>query len=327
MAGQDWLEKDFYRELGVSKDADQTEIKKAYRKLARKYHPDQNQGNPKAEEKFKSVGEAYQVLSDPEQRKQYDGLRAMAGGGARFSAGSSGAGGFEDLFSGMFGGGNSRVRFSTNSGGFDAGDIFSGLFGGGRDTGFNPSSFGGAPGFGSRTPTQQKGADLRANAKLTLRQAVTGATLKLTVEGRAVKVRVPAGITDGQKLKLSGKGRPGINGGAAGDLLVTVQIAKDPVFRLTDAGLEMRLPVSIQEAVSGATITTQTIDGTNVKVKVPAGTSSGTALRLRGKASAAGGLDLIARIQIVVPSKPSKTYKAAVNALDDDHFNPRTQRE
>ncbi|HCX84169.1 MAG TPA: hypothetical protein DHV14_03320 [Micrococcales bacterium] len=150
MTGQDWLEKDFYATLGVAKDADEAAIKKAYRKLARRYHPDQNPGDTKAEATFKEIGEAYSVLSDPEQRKQYDGLRAMAGGGPRFTAGAGGpggAGGFEDVFSGMFGGGGAgggggqRVRYSTagGAGGFE--DILSGMFGGAQ-------GFGGARGGG-----------------------------------------------------------------------------------------------------------------------------------------------------------------------------------
>ena len=143
MTGQDWMEKDFYAALGVPKDADDATIKKAYRKLARKYHPDQNQGDESAESKFKEIGEAYAVLSDAKEREQYDAVRAMAGGGARFSAGpggAGGAGGFEDVFGGMFGGagapGGSRVRFSTGgqgAAGFE--DILGSMFGGGQQFG------------------------------------------------------------------------------------------------------------------------------------------------------------------------------------------------
>src|SRR5699024_1648022 len=157
MTGQDWLEKDFYATLGVSKDADAAEIKKAYRKLARKWHPDQNPGDASAEQKFKEIGEAYGVLSDPEQRKQYDSLRAMAGGGM------PGGGGFEDILSGMFGGG----------------------------------SPGGRAGF-QRGPV--KGGDITTSASLPFRSAVEGATVNLTLDGtRSMKVRIPAGVHDGQK--------------------------------------------------------------------------------------------------------------------------------
>ena len=238
MAGQDWMEKDFYKVLGVSKDATDAEIKKSYRKLARKYHPDQNPDDKNAEERFKAVGEAYQVLSDPEQRKQYDAIRAMASGGARFSAGpGGGASGFEDIFS-MFsgGGGNgSRVRFSTSgntsAGGAGFEDILSNLFGGAASSGApggnfaNYSDYQGRGAFGQQP---QKGADLAASTTLTLRQAVEGATLKMSVEGRSMTVRIPAGVTDGQKLRLRGKGRPGANGGPAGDLVFRLRSKNSP---------------------------------------------------------------------------------------------------
>src|SRR5690606_30805080 len=204
MTGQDWLEKDFYAALGVCKDADAAEIKTAHRKLARTHHPDQTQGDPKAEARFKEIGEAYAVLSDPEQRQQYDAIRAMAGGGARFSApgrgGAPGAGapGFEDLFGGLFGAGGpgpgERVRYTPTQGGPGQGgpafeDLLGGLFGGA----------GGAPaGFrAGRGPV--RGADLEATATMPFRQAVEGSTINLTVEGRRVSARIPAGVKDGQK--------------------------------------------------------------------------------------------------------------------------------
>src|SRR5690606_37164058 len=216
MTGQDWIEKDFYKVLGVSKDADQAEIKKAYRKLARELHPDHNPGDAKAEARFKEVGEAVAVLSDPEQRQQYDQLRALAGG-ARFSAPSGGgAGGFEDIFGGLFGGGapgGTRVRFSQGGGGaagFE--DILGGMFGGG--------GFRAAP---------RKGADVGAVTTLPFRQAATGATVSLHVDGRTVNARIPAGVKDGQKIRLRGKGRPGEGGGEPGDLVVTVHVKPHPV--------------------------------------------------------------------------------------------------
>lgn len=327
MAGQDWMEKDFYKALGVSKDADADTIKKAYRKLARKYHPDQNPGDKKAEERFKSVGEAYQVLSDPEQRKQYDAIRAMAGGGARFSAGPGGANGagFEDLFGAMFGGGNSRVRFSTSGGsggpGFE--DIFTGLFNsGGTQQGFG--GYGQQSGFAAQA---QKGADLAASTSLTFRQAVEGATLKMSVEGRSMTVRVPAGVSDGQKIRLRGKGRPGVGGGAAGDLVVTVTVEKHPVFTLDGLNLRMKLPVSYSEAVLGAKVAVPLMDGSTVTVKVPAGTSSGTNLRVRRRGVTKGRKkgDLLLEVEIAVPTDLSSEAKAAVKTLAQEtkDWDPR----
>ena len=201
MAGQDWFEKDFYATLGVPKDADAAAIKKAYRKLARTLHPDHNPGDARAEGRFKEVGEAYAVLSDPEERKQYDAIRAMAGGGARFSAGPGGAsqsGGaaFEDLFGGLFGAGagagaggrpgDPRMRYSTQGAGGGAGfeDLLGGLFGAGGGAG---------PGFrGARGP--QRGVDLEATTTLPFRQAVEGSTITVSVEGRRVTARIPPGV-------------------------------------------------------------------------------------------------------------------------------------
>ncbi|MDO5034463.1 MAG: DnaJ C-terminal domain-containing protein [Actinomycetaceae bacterium] len=323
MAGQDWMEKDFYKTLGVAKDAPESEIKKAYRKLARKYHPDQNPGDKSAEEKFKAVGEAYQVLSDPKQREQYDAIRAMAGGGARFSAGPGGsASGFEDILS-MFngGGGGSRVKFSTSGGaggGFE--DILSGLFSGGQGGFSGYSDFRGQSGFGSAA---SKGADLAASAKLTLRQAVEGATLKLGVEGRSITVRVPAGVTDGQKLRLRGKGRSGVNGGPAGDLVVSISLEKHPVFRLEGQNLHMKLPVSYPEAVLGANVVVPLLDGSSVKVKIPEGTSSGANLRVRGRGVVKGRKkgDLIIEVEVAVPPELSPEVRETIAKLAEQTAN------
>lgn len=322
MAGQDWIEKDFYKVLGVSKDAEDSEIKKAYRKLARKYHPDQNPGDKVAEEKFKAVGEAYNVLSDPKQRKQYDAIRALGGGGARFSAGPGGGGsGFEDIFS-MFsgGGGNgSRVRFSTSgnpsAGGAGFEDILSNLFGGAAQSGASSGNFGNYSDYGRGAFGQQpqKGSDLAASTTLTLRQAVEGATLKMSVEGRSMTVRIPAGVSDGQKLRLRGKGRPGVNGGPAGDLVVSISIEKHPVFHLEGQNLHMKLPVSFTEAALGAKVSVPLIDGSNVTVKIPAGTSSGAHLRLRKRGVQKGKKkgDLIIEVQVAVPKDLSKEAQDA----------------
>ncbi|WP_341359444.1 DnaJ C-terminal domain-containing protein [Georgenia sp. M64] len=327
MTGQDWLEKDFYAILGVAKDADADAIKKAYRKLARQHHPDHNPDNAQAEERFKSVGEAYAVLSDPEQRKQYDALRAMAGGGARFSAGSAGGGGtagFEDLFGSMFGQGapgGARVRYSTQgpaggaqgTQGFE--DILSGMFGAGSS------------GFGSRR-RPQRGADVVANATLPFRQALTGSTVQLTVDGRQVNTRIPPGVHDGQRIRIRGKGRPGANGGEAGDLIVTVHVEPHPVFAIDGKNVRMNVPITFDEAALGATIEVPTLDGSPVKVKIPAGTPSGRTLRVRRKGvDVPKGFDgdLLVTVNVVVPNKLSSAARDAVKAFADANggANPR----
>jgi len=310
MAGQDWFEKDFYAVLGVPKNADGPAIKKAYRKLARTLHPDQNPGDDAAEARFKEVGEAYAVLSDAEQRQQYDAVRAMAGGGARFSAGPGGGGaaGFEDLFGGLFGhdagGTGPRVRYTTQGGaGFD--DLLGGLFGGG--------------GGGFRaTRGPQRGQDVEATTALPFRQAMEGSTVSLMVEGRTVNARIPPGVRDGQRIRLRGKGRPGEQGGPAGDLVIAVHVEPHPVFGLDGRDLRATVPVTFAEAALGAQIEVPTLDGRSVRVKVPAGTPSGRILRVRGHGVHApqGTGDLLVTVQVVVPQRLSETARAAVQAFD-----------
>ncbi len=312
MTGQDWIEKDFYAALGVPKDADDAAIKKAYRKLARQYHPDQNQGDAKAESKFKEIGEAYAVLSDPEQRKQYDGLRAMAGGGARFQAGGpGGGGGFEDIFGAMFGGGapagGTRTRFQTSGGAGGFEDILGQMFGGGGG-GFSRRA-------GFQTP--QRGADLAAETTLSFRTAVEGATVELVVDGKKVTTRIPSGVNDGQKLRIRGKGRPGTNGGEAGDLVITVHVAPHPVFTLSGRDLRATVPVTFAEATFGAQIEVPTLSGETVKLKVPAGTPSGRVLRVKGRgvATPKGTGDLLVTVNVAVPQRLSKKAKEALQAF------------
>ncbi|WP_084074275.1 DnaJ C-terminal domain-containing protein [Demequina sp. NBRC 110052] len=295
MTSQDWFSKDFYAALGVSKDASAEEIKKAYRKLAKELHPDRNPGDANAEKRFKDVGEAYGVLSDAEQRKQYDAIRAM-GGGARFQAGGPGGGGYEDVFSGMFGGGTTGGQ-QYRAQGFE--DILGNLFGGGARRG------------------PQQGSDVAAATEVTFRQAAEGATVRLGMATGTVSARLPAGVQDGQRIRLRGKGRPGVNGGPAGDLLLTVHVAKHPVFSMDGAHLKVRVPVSFDEAVLGAVVEVPTLDGDKVKVKVPAGTSSGKVLRVKGRGLTTkdGRGDLLASIEVAVPTKLSKAAKEALQAF------------
>ncbi|MFT0847934.1 J domain-containing protein [Actinomycetaceae bacterium L2_0104] len=325
-ASQDWMEKDFYKALGVSKDASADEIKKAYRKLAKQYHPDRNPGNTTAENRFKEVGEAYQVLSNEEDRKQYDAIRALAGGSPRFAAGSGGAGagaGFEDIFSQMFGGGagfggtanaggaGPNVRFQSTGGGANGfEDIFSMFGGGGQPSG---GRFGG---FGSNRRSE-RGQDLKTEVSIPLRQAVSGTTVKLTTaRGNSVTARIPAGVSDGQKIRISGKGGLGVNGGAPGDIIVTVHVEKHPVYEVRGKDVYVDLPISFGEAALGGTVEVPTLDGKNVQVKIPEGSSSDKLLRVKGKGLPNGKFshgDLYVRLKVAVPKKMSEEARRAAS--------------
>lgn len=285
MASQDWFQKDFYKTLGVSKDVSEAELKKVYRKLSRQYHPDTNPGDAKAEAKFKEISEAYSVLGDKQQRAEYDQVRAM-GGGARFTGG---AGGFPGG-AGGFGGG-----FPGGGAGFE--DVFANLFGGGG------GGFGG--GFGG----PQRGADLTTSKTIDFIDSVKGATIKMQLNNHAdaITLKVPAGIQDGQKLKVRGKGQASPNGGEAGDLVVTIQVKPHPVFSRDGNNLRVTVPVTFAEAVLGATIQVPTLGGEPVKLKVAAGTPNGRVLRVKGRGvvTAKGDGDLLATVDIAVPSHVS----------------------
>ena len=330
MAENEWLSKDFYKVLGVSKDADDAEITKAYRKLARKYHPDLNK-TKEAEEKFKDISEAYDVLSNKEQRQKYDAIRQFGAGGARF-AGGSGQGGFDasgfaDMFGGMFGGaaggnGGQRIRFTTSGGGNpNLNDIFS-MFGGAQGAGAGAGAGAGSPygaGYGYEEPARpQQGKDRNSSITLTLRQAVKGATVSLSVDGTKFKTHIPAGVKDGQKIRLAGKGHAGVNGGRHGDLYLAVSVKDDPTFSMRGRDIVMDLPVSVGEAVAGAKVDARDIDGNEVTFKVPAGSSSGTEVRIAGKGVQRGNTpgDLVGRVMIQVPAKPGLGVKHAAKEFD-----------
>ncbi len=313
MASQDWFEKDFYAVLGVTKTVSDAELKKVYRKLAREFHPDSNPGDAKAEARFKEISEAYTVLSDPQTRQEYDQVRAM-GGGARFTSGAPGAaGGFEDMFGGMFGGGggNSRVRFPTGGD-----DIFGGLFGGGGG------------GFPGQRPSPSKGADLSAAITIDFRTGIQGGEVSLDLRGqKPLKVAIPAGVNDGQKIRVRGKGEASMTGGPVGDLVLTVTVRDHPVFDRDGDNLRIDIPVTIPEAVLGATIEVPTLDGERVKVKVPANTPSGRVLRVKGHGVSVKGKkgDLLATILIVTPDSLSDTSKKLIQefAAANDGESPR----
>lgn len=317
MASQDWFDKDFYKVLGVSKDVSDADLKKTYRKLARTHHPDSNQGDAAAEAKFKEISEAYAVLSDKEQRAEYDQIRAM-GSGARFQAPGAG-GGFEDVFS-RFGG-----RGGAQTADFD--DLFAmfgeqtgGRFGSGR---FGQTS-GGFRGFGG----PQRGADVTARTTLDFQTAVRGETISLQGEdGKPFKVKIPAGVADGQKIRLRGRGRPSPDGGEPGDIVVSVAVRPHPVFTRDGLNLRVTVPVTFTEAALGATIEVPTLGGDPVKLRVAPGTPSGRVLRVKGRGveTAKGTGDLLAEVQVAVPSHLDDKAREALERFHDleSKENPR----
>ena len=321
MASQDWFEKDFYAILGVPADADAAAIKKAYRKLARTLHPDQNPGDKASEKRFKEIGEAYAVLSAPEERKQYDAIRSMSRGGARFTSGGpegGGGAGFEDVFSNLFGGGGGaggrggNVRFSTGRGGGgqpNLEDLLGGMFG--------PEGQQGYGGYGS-TAGPRRGQDIEARTTLTFRDAVEGSTVTLsTADGSKITARIPVGVKDGQKIRLRGKGDPGDQGAPAGDLMLTVQVEPHPVFGRSGDDLTVDLPVTFAEAALGATVSVPTLSGDPVKVRIGAGTPNGRVLRVKGRGivtkTHAG--DLLAKVSVAIPKRLSDKAREAVEVL------------
>lgn len=320
MASQDWFDKDFYKTLGVSKDVSEAELKKAYRKLARKYHPDSNQGDAKAEATFKEISEAYSVLSDADQRKEYDEIRAM-GSGARFTAGGSGAGGFEDVFS----------RFGQGRGGqtADFEDIFA-MFNQGQGGSFGSGRFGQTSGGFRGYGGPQRGADVTARTTLDFVTAVQGETISLQGEdGKPFKVKIPAGVADGQKIRLRGRGRPSPDGGDNGDIVVQISVRPHPVFTRDGLNLRVTVPVTFTEATLGATIEVPTLGGDSVKLRVAPGTPSGRVLRVKGRGvkTSKGTGDLLAELQVAVPSHLDDAAREALEKFQalEPTENPRAE--
>ena len=249
-------------------------------------------------------------------------------GGARF-AGGSGAGGFDasgfsDIFGSMFGGagmgGNgSRIRFQTNGGNPNLNDIFS-MFGGAAGQGAGAYGAGAGSPYGAYEQAAQPedGEDRNSKINLTFRQAVKGATVSLSAGGRKFKTHIPAGVKDGQKIRLAGKGKPGRNGGKNGDLYLQISVAEDPKFTMRKRDIIMALPITVGQAVAGAKVSAKDIDGNEVTFKVPAGSSSGTEVRLSGKgvANPRGDGDLIGRVEIRIPDRPGLAVKRAAKEFD-----------
>jgi molecular chaperone DnaJ len=354
---RDWFEKDYYRVLGVSDTATAKEIKSAYRKLSREYHPDANADDPAAEERFKEISAAYDVVGDAEKRKEYDEVRRLGPAAAGFPGGGGGPGGF------------------TFTDGGDLGDLLGGLFGRGARRG------GGARGGGPH-----RGQDLETELHLSFDDAATGVTTAVhltsdapcstcngsgakpgtsphrcgncggsgvvsdnqglfslsspcpvcsgrgviiddpcsTCRGtgverrpREVKMRVPAGVDDGQRIRLKGRGGPGRNGGPPGDLYVVVRVALHPLFARKGKDLTLAVPVTFAEAALGADITVPTLSSGPVTLRIPPGTRSGRTFRVKGKGvpMAKGAGDLLVTVEVAVPSKLSSAERKAVEAL------------
>lgn len=298
--------KDYYKILGVGKNASADEIKKAYRKLAAKYHPDKNPGDKAAEEKFKDINEAKEVLTDPEKRKMYDRF-----GSAYKQYRTTGQPG--DFDWSQFGGG--RERGSPHGGGqpFGGGSFnFEDLFGGSGD--FFEMLFGQPFGGGGRKKSWQaasaaKGQDLSSEASLTLEEAYHGTNRQLSVGGETIKLSIKPGAKDGQKLKLSGKGSPGVNGGPRGDLYITVKVSPHPRFERDGDNLLCDLPVDLYTALLGGKTELRTLKGA-IKVDIPPETENGKVLRLKGMGMPLYGQpgkfgDLYAKISIQIPQNLS----------------------
>jgi curved DNA-binding protein len=314
--------RDYYEVLGVPRGASDAEIRSAYRKLARTYHPDVNK-EPGAEDRFKEVSEAYEVLRDPEKRERYDQLGANWKAGQDVS-GAEGFGGFGqgrgrgDFAPGQSGFGDVRVEFGDGNG---FSDFFENLFGGRgpgsrRGTGFD--------GFSAR------GGDHEATLEISLEEAARGGRRKISLgDGRDYEVNIPAGVRDGQRIRLTGEGGSGAGGGPSGDLFLRVRVRPDRRFRVEGNDLSVELPVAPWEAALGAAVEVPTLDG-KARVKVPAGSSSGRRLRLKGEGMPGPGEqrgDLFAIVKIVVPKKLSKRERELFEQLaETSDFHPRKGR-
>ncbi len=302
------MNKDLYQILGVNKNASEAEIKSAYRKLARKYHPDLNKNDKNAAEKFKEISNAYDIIGNVDKRKKYDNNEIDADGkptgfGAGFSSenpfgsGNPFTGGFRGASG--FGGAN----------GFDFSSIF------GEDI---FSQFSGAnSGYSSRTQSH-KGKDISYNMKIDFLDAANGVEKQINLNGKNINVKIPAGMQSGQTMRLKGLGGAGLNGGANGDVLITINVEEHPYFKSDDLNVLLDLPISIKEAISGAKITVPTISG-KVKVTVPPFSSSGEKLRLKGKGikSKKGQGDEIINLQIVLPKNKSDDFDKLAESMDN----------
>ena len=301
------MAEDYYKILGVNKNASEEEIKKSYRKLAMKYHPDHTKGDKTAEEKFKKISEAYAVLSDKEKRKEYDTFGAE-GFGQRFSQ--------EDIFRG-FDFGDIFKEF-----GFGGSSFFGGRRGGARQTYSSGSPFG----YGAEQQQAQiKGSDLTYELPLTLYEVVSGAKKQVTLQHQGlsekIEVKIPKGMVSGKKLRLAGKGNPSPFGGPPGDLYIQAKVINDPNYEVNGNDLYLNRNVKLSEALLGTTLSVPTLENKTLNLKIPPGTKPGTKLRMSGhglpvmKEKKKG--DLYVRINIDLPKKLSREQKKLIQELAD----------
>jgi molecular chaperone DnaJ len=365
LSTKDFLEKDYYKALGVSKGASADEIKKSYRKLARKYHPDANKGDAASEERFKEISEAYNVLSDVKRRKEYDEARSLFGAGARMPGGAGGQFGNFDL----------GDLFGSSASGGRLGDLLGGMFGGSRTT--------------TTQARPRRGSDVETEASLSFSDAIDGATVQLrlpedgpcrtckgtgakagtvpkvcpscqgtgqssrdqgnfafsepcttcrgrglvvddpcptcsgsgrAIGSRTIQARIPAGVADGQRIKLKGKGAPGERGGPAGDLYVRVHVAGHPVFGRNGHNLTLTVPVTFTEAALGAEIKVPAHRGMPVSLRLPEGTPNGRTFRVRGKGvrRSDGTIgDLLVKVDVQVPKELDAAAREALEKFRD----------
>lgn len=320
---------DYYETLGVSRSATDREIKSAFRRLARKYHPDVAKDKRSAEEKFKAINEAYEVLSDPEKRRKYDQL------GADWKRGAPPPpeGGFPPGGFAAGGAGSPFADFEFDGTGFS--DFFEQYFGG-REGFRGTAGFGRGGAFRSATGGAQRGADVESDLLVTLHEALHGAVRQLSLrradprtgigQTDTFRVRIPTGATEGRLIRVPGKGEPGAGGGPPGDLFLRVRLARHPDFRVQGTDLYHDLPLAPWEAVLGATVTVPTLEGT-VDVKIPPLSQKGQQLRLRGRglpAEGGGRGDLLVVLTIVTPDSVTADERRAWEELAGrSHFHPR----
>lgn len=320
--------KDYYESLGVPRTASEAEIKKAFRKLAREYHPDVAKDKKKAEEKFKEINEAYEVLSDPAKRKKYDQLGANWKQGADFRPPP----GWENFAGGQrFHGGRPGAEdFEFHFGGTGFSDFFEQLFGArGRGAGFRGRDFGQRGSF-AEEEYAERGRDIEGDIMVTLEEVKRGSVRAVSIRHNShtetYQVKIPAGVTEGQRLRVAGRGEAGAGGGEAGDLYLRVRLAKHPDFQVEDHNLIYEAELAPWEAVLGASISVPTLDG-HVNIKIPPGTQNGQKLRVRGRGlpeRGGGSGDLIVVARIEVPQKISEDERKLWEQMArESGFRPR----